>query len=91
MHKPITTSIRSTVDRSLVHCHAVRIPSLYLVYSFYILINLFIDIIHNHYQTILNIALMTEKDAYPIELMHSVASRICVFVFVNVPFEGHFV
>ena len=27
----------------------------------------------------------------PIELMHSVASRICVFVFDNVPFDGHFV
>ena len=38
-----------------------------------------------------NIALMTEKNAYLIELMHSVASRICVFVFDNVLFDGHFV
>ena len=35
--------------------------------------------------------LMTLTNAYPIELMHSVASRICVFVFDNVPFDGHFV
>ena len=37
-----------------------------------------------------NIALMTEKNAYHIELMHSVASRICVFVFDNVLFDFSF-
>ena len=35
----------------------------------------------------LNIALMTANSSYRIELMHSVASRICVFMFAYVPFE----
>ena len=33
---------------------------------------------------LLNIALMTANNAYPIELMNLVAFRICVFVFDNV-------
>ena len=40
---------------------------------------------------LLNIALMTANNVYHIELMHSVASRISVFVFDNVPFDEHFV
>ena len=39
----------------------------------------------------LNITIMTANNAYPIELMHSVAYRICVIVVDNVPFDGHFV
>ena len=35
--------------------------------------------------------LMTTNNAYPTELMHSVSSRICLFVFDNAPFDGHFV
>ena len=34
---------------------------------------------------------MTTNSPYPIELMHSVASRICIFMFANAPFKGHFV
>ena len=33
---------------------------------------------------------MTANNAYHFELMHLVASRICVFVFDNVSFDGHF-
>ena len=66
------------------------------VFRFYIFMNKFIYlkikfIIISKPFWLLNIALMTANDAYPIELMHSVASRICVFVFDNVQFDGHFV
>ena len=40
---------------------------------------------------LLSITLMTANSTYPIELMHSVACRMCIFVFANVPFKGHFV
>ena len=40
---------------------------------------------------LLNIALMKANIAYLIELMNSVASRICVFVFDNIPFDGQFI
>ena len=66
---------------------------------FYIFINLFtylhvfkdLFIIISKPVGLLNIALMTKNNAYPIGLMHLVASSICVFVFDNVPFDGHFV
>ena len=60
---------------------------------FYKFIYLFIDIVHSHSKTLglLNIALMKANHALPIELMLSVASHIRVFVFDNVPFDGHFV
>ena len=32
---------------------------------------------------------MTANNAYPIELVHSVASHICVFMFDNVSFHEH--
>ena len=68
-------------------------------FRYYIFINLSIhrynclNIIHNHFQTIW-VAVYRfngSNNTYPIELTHSVASRICVFVFNNVPFDGHFV
>ena len=34
---------------------------------------------------------MTTNNAYPIESKHSVASRMCVIVFDNVPLDGHVV
>ena len=34
---------------------------------------------------------MTTNSPCPIELTLSVAFHICVFVFANVPFKGHFV
>ena len=41
--------------------------------------------IHNHFQTIsVAIAIMTAINAYPIELMYSVASRICVTCLIQV-------
>ena len=63
MHIPITRRIRSIVNASLVHCHGgcefePRDRTLFFVcfFRFYIFINLyiylFIDIIHNHFQTI---------------------------------------
>ena len=93
MHIPITRRIRRVVDESLVHCHRgcelEPCQHTFFVFSiiyFYQFIYLFKDKTHNHFQTIwlLNIALMTTNTAYPIELMHLVASCICVFVFDNV-------
>ena len=63
---------------------------------FYTFINLFIylkirfKIISKPFG-LLNIAYMTANYAFPIEFMHSVAFRICVFGFVNIPFDGHLV
>ena len=99
MHIPITRRIHSIVDELLVHCHRgckfrPLHPTLFFsILYFHQFIILFIDIIHNHFQTIglLNIALKAASNAYTFESMHSVASRICVFVFDNVPFDGHFV
>ena len=102
MHIPITRRIRSIVDESLVYCHrgcefdtCYRTLFFLCYFPFYIFINLFIYlnnfIIISKPFGLLNIALMTANNAYPIELMHSVASRICVIVFDNVPFDGHFV
>ena len=105
MHKPITRRIRSIVDGSHVHRHgACDFESRHRTLSFFLLlfldfrfllINLFI-FRYNSYSFfklfwLLNIALMTPNDAYSIESMHSVASRICVFMFDDVPFYGHFV
>ena len=99
MHMPITRRIRSIVDESLVHCHrgcAFEPCVLCVFLRFYIFINLIIYlkilfIIVSKPFGLLNIALKTANNAYPIELMHSVASRVCVFVFDNVPFDVHFV
>ena len=100
MHIPITRRIRSIVNKSLVRCHwgcevEPRHPTLFFhsILYFYQFIYLFIDIIHSHSKAfgLLNIALMTANHEFPIELMHSVASHIRVFVSDNVPFDGHFV
>ena len=64
-------------------------------YTFLLFIHLYncLNIIHIKSKSfrLLNIALMTAKSTYPIELMHSLSSRICVFKFANVSFKGHFV
>ena len=93
------------MDESLVHCHrgcefeyghhTLFLCVFFRFYIFYQFIYLF-DlkyIIHNYFKPfgLMNIALMTANKAYPIELMHSVASLICVFVFDSVPFDGYFV
>ena len=89
---------RSIVDESLVHCHrgcefepvtgAVScFSSGFFYFDFFRVFCLFIDIFHNHLQAIW----AAEYFFNPIELMHSVASCICVFVFDNVLFDGHFV
>ena len=90
MHKPITSRIRSIVDGSLVHCHlrsefesCHRTLWFFFVFFFYFMflfIYLFLDIIHIISKLFwwINIALMTANNAYPIELMHSVVSRIYV-------------
>ena len=82
---PITSRIRS-----IVHCHRGcefeprRRTFLWILYlhQFIYLEVLFIIIISKPFGLI-NIALMIASNAYPIELMHSVASHICVFVFDN--------
>ena len=65
MHKPITNRIRIKVDGLLVHCHGnsefesgqcTLLFFLFFVFVFdftFLLIYLFRDIIHNHFQTIL--------------------------------------
>ena len=82
------------MDGSLVHCHGgcEFEPSHRTFFRFFLdfltlLINLFIYIIHNHFQTILvaEYRLMTANNAYPNDGMQSVAFRICVSVFGNVP------
>ena len=59
MHKPITSRIRSIADGSLVHCHgrseSRRRPCVFFSFFFdfiFLLMYLFIDIIHYHFQTI---------------------------------------
>ena len=86
------------MDQSLVHCHRIcefepRHRTLFFVcffpiIYFYQFIYLFKDIFQNNFQTI---TLTTQNNKYPIEVIHSVASRICVFVYDNVPFDEHFV
>ena len=62
----------------------VTVPCLFFSFFFFdfifLLIYLFIDTIHYHFQhfRLMNIALMTANNAYPIELMHPVVSRIYV-------------
>ena len=59
----------------------VTVPYVLFFFVFIILlIYLFVDIIHYHFQTISLdiIALMTANNAYPFQLMHSVVSRIYV-------------
>ena len=94
MHIPITSRIRSIVDERLTAVIEVASSNpVTLPFYFHQFIYLFIDIIHNHFQSIW-VAEYRSNDsnnAYPIALMHSVSSRICVFVFDNVPFNGHFV
>ena len=92
MHLPITSRIRSIVDKSLVHClrgcefepRRRTFLSILYIYQFIYLEVLFKIIIKKPFGLI-DIALMIASNAYPIELMHSVASRIRVFVFDNVP------
>ena len=81
------------MDGSLVHCHrgfefeSRHHTLFFFVFRSDIFINyLFIDIIHNYFQTI-----FAAEYRFNAELMHSLASRICNFVFDNVPFNGHFV
>ena len=61
MHKPVTSSIRSIVDGSLVHCHGssefesrhrTLLVYFFIFFRFYVFIYLFIDIIDNFFQTI---------------------------------------
>ena len=100
MHIPITRRIRSIVDESHVpviqvaSSNPVTVPCFFFsILYFYQFIYIFKDIIHNHLQTIwvAENRFNDTNNAYPIELMRSVASRICIFVFDNVPFDGHFV
>ena len=91
---------RSILVESLVHCHGGcefeprhRTLLFYSILYFYQFRYNCLTIIHNAFQTIyvsvdrFNVS----KKAYPIELVHSVTSRVCVLVFANVPFDGHFV
>ena len=102
MHKPITSRIRSIVDGLLVHCHEgassnpITVPCVVFFFRFFFdficFIILFIYRYHYHFKPfrLINFALMTANNAYPIESMHSVVSHIRS-VFDNVPFDGHFV
>ena len=80
------------MDESLVHSHGGcefeprHCTSFFITVYFYLCINLCncLNIIYNKF-------LIISVSGFPIELMHSVASRICVFVFANVPFKKHFV
>ena len=66
--------------------NSLTVPCVFLgFFSFFfdfifLLVYLFIDIIHYHFQTISvdKYRFMTASNAYPIELMHSVVSRIYV-------------
>ena len=84
------------MDESLVHCQFdPRHCTLFFFFFFFDLYYLFISR-YNCLKIIkpfglLNIALLTANNAYHTESMHSVASRICVFAFDNVPFDGHLV
>ena len=65
----------------------VTVPCFCLFFDLiFLLINLFIDIIHDYFQIIL-----IAEYRFNVELMHSAASRICDFVFHNIQFSGHFV
>ena len=95
MHIPIRRRFRSIVDESPVHCHRGcefeprHLPS-FFDFIFYQFIYLTIN---NHFKHIwvAEYRFNDSKNAYPIELMHSVASRVWVFVFDNVLFDGRFV
>ena len=80
---------RLTTVIEVTSSNPVTVPCFFLDFIFLsIYLKIYFIIISKPFG-LLNIALMAANNAYPIEVMHSVESRICVFVFDNVLFDGH--
>ena len=108
MQKPIIMRTRSIVDGSLVHCHgACEIESRHGIFFFFFFffsfffsilyfyqsIYLFIDICHNHFQTIF-VAVYRYNDCKQyipnlVGVFSGISHMHSMFDTGNVPFDGH--